>query len=209
MKITANYTNTYPSYSPGGYKSNCTPSFGISFTPKILKDIFIKNTTLHGVSKIRNVHAIFIKNTTLHGVSKIRNVHAGEFGTVCKGSKPLENFERSVAPSELAKLYKKGLSTNTGGWANCFLKSKANRPLSTSSVYDCSVMYLFNEKSNTHFLYHSYFDTTENTFDYLIKTFMPEGFTKANLVTGYAKWYPKHGETLTQMLKALKTNTRG
>ena len=189
MKITANYTNTYPSYSPGGYKSNSTPSFGISFKPKILKDIFTKNTPLHGVSKIKNVHA-------------------GKFGTVCKGSKPLKNFEDRIGTKELEKLYKKGLSTNTDGWANCFLKSKADRPLSTSSVYDCSVMYLFNEKTNTHFLYHSYFDTTENTFDYLIKTFMPEGFTKANLVTGYAKWYPKHGETLTQMLKALKTNTQ-
>ena len=178
MKITANYTNTYPSYSPGGPKSNSTPSFGISLKPKILKDIFVKNTPLHGVSQIKNAHA-------------------GEFGTVCNGSKPLENFEDRIGIKELEKLYKKGLSTNTGGWANCFLKSKADRPLSTSSVYDCSVMYLFND-----------FDTNKSTFDYLIKTFMPEGFTKANLVTGYAKWYTKHQKTLTQMLKALKTNTQ-
>ena len=187
MKISANYT--YPSYNANRLKNNSTPSFGISFKPELLKDLFVKNTPLHGVSKIKNVHA-------------------GEFGTVCKGSKPLKNFEESIGSTELKKLYKKGLSTNTEGWANCFLKSSAENPLSTSSVYDCSVMYLFNEKSKTHFLYHSFFDTTKTAFDYLIKTFMPEGFTKANLVTGYAKWYPKHGETLTQMIKALKINTK-
>ena len=65
----------------------------------------------------------------------------------------------------LDKLYKRGLSTNTEGWSDCFLKSGADNPLSTSSVYDCSVMYLFNKDTNTHFLYHSYYKKNQDEFD--------------------------------------------
>ena len=101
MKITANYTNTYPSYSPGGPKSNSTPSFGISLKPKILKDIFVKNTPLHGVSQIKNAHA-------------------GEFGTVCNGSKPLENLKTELGSKNSKSCIRKGFQQTQAAGQTAF-----------------------------------------------------------------------------------------
>ena len=167
------------------------PSFGINLKNSILKDVFLRQTS--GAKK---------------SLSRIKNIHPGEYGTECTGSLPLENFEEQFGLKELKNIYKKGFSTNTEGWANCFLKSDAQKPLSTSSVYDCSVLYLFNEKTNTHFLYHAYFNTDKNLFDFLIKTFMPEGFSKACIVPGDANWSASHSETLPEMFAALKCNNK-
>ncbi len=187
MKISDRYNNfTFPCT---GYKPY-TPCFGISFKmPKLVSDIFVK----------QNIDEVY-------GIMKIKKVHSGKFGTMCKNSIPLKNFEEQFDPETLDKLYKRGLSTNTEGWSDCFLKSGADNPLSTSSVYDCSVMYLFNKDTNTHFLYHSYYKKNQDEFDSLIKTFMPEGFSKAEILAGSTNWYLRHAQTLPEMLKALRGN---
>lgn len=186
MKITNQYSYIKPSITNNNY--HYTPSFGISFKKsKLLTDIFLRSSSITGVTKIKNLHA-------------------GEFGTECKYSRPLENFEEQFGLKKLRELYKKGFSTNTEGWADCFLKSSADTPLSTSSVYDCSVLYLFNKNTNTHLLYHSYYEANKDSFEFLIKNFMPEGFTKADILPGDRKWYMRHWETLPQMLKALKAS---
>ncbi len=190
MKITPKY-NSYNQYQnlTAGIAGNNTysPTFGISFRPKLLKDMFTRQTP-----------------ELPKGILNIKNVHAGEFGTECKGSLPLPDFEKSFGFRKLEKLYRTGYSTNIEAWANCLLKSTADRPLSTSSVHDCSVLYLYNNVTNTHFLYHTYYDTDKKGFEFLIKTFMPEGYTKADIVPGDAKWHVRHGRTLLQMFKALK-----
>ncbi len=190
MKITNNYGKiNYYSWTKPKYTS---PSFGISFSPKkSLRDIFVKKSP-----------------GSESGISKIKRLHPGNFGTECKGSLPLGDFEELFGLKELQNVYKKGISTNTDGWADCFLKSMANTPLSTSSVYDCSVMYLFNKDTNTHFLYHSYYKTYKDTFDSIIKNFMPEGFTKAVILPGQNRWVSSHEITLPEMLKAIKLNNK-
>lgn len=189
MKITAKYNNF--SYSCPKRKPYM-PSFGISFkAPKLLSDIFIRQS-----------------NQPAQKVFKLKKLKAGKFGTECKNSSPLKNFDNSVDFDKLKELYKNGFSTNTDGWADCFLKSKANNPLSTSSVYDCSVMYLFNKDTNTHFLYHSSFRSEQKDFDFLIKTFMPEGFTKAEILPGAKRWLERHSLTLPEMVKAIQSNNK-
>ncbi len=188
MKIAGQYNNLTLKHSSN---SSYSPNFGIKFKmPVLLADIFVK------------------QKDSVKNITKIKKLHAGKFGTECKNSIPLANFEEMFGLKELEKLYKKGLSTNTEGWADAFLKAKADRPLSTSSVYDCSVMYLFNKDTNTHFLYHSQFNKDKTAFDTLIKTFMPEGFTKADILPGINKWYARHWETLPKMLQALKENNK-
>lgn len=167
------------------------PSFSSILKPKLFRDIFCKQ-----------------KKEVSGGIGEIKNIFPGEFGTQCKASIPLANFEEQFCKEDLAKLYKKGLSTNTEAWADCFLKSSADKPLSTSSVYDCSVLYLFNESTGTHFLYHSYFDVYKNFFQSLIKTLMPEGYTKAAIVPGVAEFFHSHKQTISEMFKALKESNR-
>lgn len=165
-----------------------SPVFGIRFkVPKLLTDVFVKQSF-----------------SSENGVYKIINVHPGKFGTECKYSVPLQCFEEQFGIKELNKLFRNGLSTNTEALSDAFLKSCADNPLSTSSVYDCSVMYVYNEKTNTHFLYHSAFQKVENDFMNLLKTFMPEGFTAAEILPGINKWCNRHKITLPEMLKALR-----
>ena len=189
MKIGNNYFHKNNSLKQVhcGYNA---PSFGISFKkPKLITDIFEKH-----------------KDCFSKSISKIEKLHPGEYGTECKNSIPLKNFEEQFDAEKLKELYKSGFSTNTEGWADCFLKSSADNPLSTSSVYDCSVMYLYNKNTNTHFLYHSFYNTSQKYFDFLIKNFMREGFTKADILPGDSNWYARHKETLPRMLKAIKNN---
>ncbi len=189
MKITTKHNNF--SFYTQKTRYN-TQSFGISFkTPKLLSDIFVKN-----------------KTCAANDIYKIKNIHAGKYGTECKNSIPLENFKEQFDQPKLLELSQRGISTNTEGWADSFLKSNADNPISTSSVYDCSVMYLFNKDTNTHFLYHSYFNNKQDKFDELIKTFMPEGFNKADILPGSGNWYKRHSLTLPEMLKAIKENNK-
>ena len=190
MKITAKYNNH--SFYTQKAQHNSAPSFGIRFkAPKLLTDIFVKSRPNPAV-----------------GITEIKKVRGGEFGTECKNSIPLKNFEEQFESSKLAKLKEKGISTNTEGWSDSFLKSSADNPISTSSVYDCSVMYLFNKDTNTHFLYHSYFNNKQDKFNELIKTFMPEGFSNADILPGSPNWYKRHAVTMPEMLKAIKENNK-
>lgn len=196
MQITSQYKiNNYyknKNYTKISLKSGYTiPSFGINLKPKILTDLFTKN-----------------KQDIPQCISIIKNVHPGEFGTECKGSIPLPDFEENFSIKELKRLYKIGYSTNIDAMANCFLKSSADKPLSTSSVYDCSVLYLYNKDKNTHFLYHTYHNADSKDFKFLISTFMPENFTNAYIIPGDAQWYVKHLNTMKEMLKALKASNK-
>ncbi len=194
MKITAqyNYNNQYKASNHFNHtQKRENPSFGISFKPKVLADYFAGG-----------------RQSVKEGISRIQNVRSGEFGTECKGSIPLTDFEENFSNSELKRLYDLGYSTNIDGYADCYLKSSANKPLSTSSVYDCSVLYLFNKDKNTHFLYHAYYNTDKKEFEFILKTFMPEGFTKAEIIPGDAKWYLRHIGTMTDMLKAVKSTDK-
>lgn len=175
--------NTSKSLAPA---TPSAPSFGISFKPKALKDLFVR------------------VQSPSDSLSRIKHVRPGQFGTVCDGSKPLADFADAVMDEDFDKICKSGFSTNIGGWAGCFLKSKAYRPLSTSCVFDCSVMYLFNKDKNTHFLYHAYYNTPEEDFKDLIKIFMKEGYTSASLVPGDRYWHDRHELTLDAMFHVLK-----
>lgn len=159
------------------------PNFGIKFKPVHIKDLFVKS---------------------VKGLQSLNNIKRGEYGTICKGSKPLPNFYDEFSEKELKQACKRGISTNTESFANCFLKSSAQKPLSTSSVHDCSVMYLFNEKTNTHFMFHSYYKNTEDYFENLIKTFMKEGFSKAYILPGDNAWTERHPQTMHAMFNAIK-----
>lgn len=101
-------------------------------------------------------------------------------GTKCKNSIPLRKFWDFF---EIDKnTFLKGFSTNTDGFANSFLKTKSNIPISTSYVHDCSVMYLFNKNTKTHAIYHAAPDCKSETLQFMINSLMPEGFTKAAII---------------------------
>ena len=179
----------------------------IKITPQI--NISIKQTINSQRKKICSISKNLIdtftnSSNTKKGLEEIREIQAGKYGTVCKGAKPLMDFVDIVGDEKYEKLLIEGISTNREGWANSFLKSKSNIPLSTSSVQDCSVMYLFNEKAKTHFLFHTYYQNTEKDFLKIINTFMPEGFDKANIVPGNKYWLDRHKQTLPEMFKAIK-----
>ena len=175
-------------YKPAGNITHKpqNPSFGISFRPKELKDVFLR-----------------LKSPS-DSIKSISDVQPGEYGTVCRGSKPLQDFSDAVMNEDYEKILERGISTNIGGLANCVLKSKSENPLSTSSVFDCSVLYLFNKEANTHMLYHSYYNAPEKDLKTLIKTFMKEGFSGAAIVPGDRYWYQRHDFTLKTMLNVLK-----
>ncbi len=188
MKIIGQYNSCNYKYS---MQKSYTPVFGFKLKPQLLFDVFTKSY-LPASNKI----------------SGIKNIHPGEYGTECSGSIPLKNFEEVFTGTELSKFYKTGISTNTGGWANSFLKSSADNPLSTSSVYDCSVLYLFNKETNTHFMYHSYYNVKRDFFNYLIRTFMPEGISDAAIIPGDSRWFKYHKNTLQEMFASIKNSNK-
>ena len=159
-----------------------------------------------GLFSYKNLNNIFSRNkqTLQKNLTAIRRVKPGVYGTECAGSIALSDFEKQFTPEELTKIHNKGLSTNIDAWADALLKSSADNPLSTSSVYDCSVLYAFNDKKNTHFLYHSYFDVGRDFFESILKTFMPENYSKACIIAGDSNWWERHSQTIPQMFKALK-----
>ena len=138
------------------------------------------------------------------GLKEIKHIFAGTFGTYIEGSEPLQDFACAFKPEHTAAVFKRGLSTNIGGVANCLLKTKWDNPVSTSGVFDCSVMYLANEKTHTHFLYHMYKDSYYDKITGLIKEFMPEGFTHASIIPGDKKHVETHKKYLYEVFKAIK-----
>lgn len=154
-------------------------------------------------TKFQTLKDLFINNN--NGLKELSNIKSDTFGTSCKGSIPLTNFMKQFkSEKELQKIIKKGLSTNKDGYAYSFLKTTANKPLSTSFVHDCSVMYLYNENKNTHFLYHIFPQTPKKEIDYMIKNFMPEGYTHASIVPGSREYTNTHKEYLPNVFNSIK-----
>lgn len=137
-----------------------------------------------------------------NAISEITNVHPFILGgTQCNNSIPLKNFWDFF---ESDGRYIKGFSTNKDGYANSFLKTKANVPLSTSFVHDCSVMYLFNKNTKTHALYHAHSKCPKETLKFIIDTLMPEGITKGAIVPGDHLFFQEHKRNMENMLKLMK-----
>ena len=126
------------------------------------------------------------------GLTELKHIYAGTYGTYLEGSRALTDFFSCMAPNIRENIVKRGLSTNIDSVANCFLKSKWDNPISTSGVFDCSVLYLANEKTQTHFLYHMFKDVDYAKIQKIIKQFMPEGFTQAAIVPGDKKYIAEH-----------------
>lgn len=167
-----------------------------TFTSKTLKNL---KTLKKNANALKDI--VSIQNL---GLNSIKKVSSGEYGTICKGSIPLRNFNDYINEEQLFNLYKKGISTNRNGYANSFLKTSADNPISTSYVHDCSVMYLHNKDTNTHMLYHTLWNTPKKHFKFLINNLMPEGVTNAGLAPGCKYWTTRHEWTLQDMFKAIK-----
>ena len=138
------------------------------------------------------------------GLTELKHIYAGTYGTYLEGSRALTDFFSCMAPNIRENIVKRGLSTNIDSVANCFLKSKWDNPISTSGVFDCSVLYLANEKTQTHFLYHMFKDVDYAKIQKIIKQFMPEGFTQAAIVPGDKKNIAEHKKYLYEVFKAVK-----
>ena len=158
-----------------------------------------KNPSFEGATTVAKISASATK-----GLTEIKHIYAGTYGTFCEGSKPLSDFFCRLSPEVKDALIKRGLSTNIDCVANCFLKSKWDNPISTSGVFDCSVMYLANKNTKTHFLYHMYKDVDYAKIQKTIKQFMPEGFTNAAIVPGDKKHIAEHKKYLYDVFKAIK-----
>ena len=162
------------------------------------------------VSKTKNLKDVFSRNQFLSeekkSISRISNIKPIIFaGTSCAGSIPLQNFWKFFKfknPKLKSKYF--GLSTNKDGYADSFLKEKSNIPLSTSFVHDCSALYLYNEKTKTHALYHAAPDCKEGHLKFIIEKLMPEGVTKAAIVPGDYVFYKKHYDNMHNMFYILK-----
>lgn len=146
-----------------------------------------------------------IGSKTAHkSLDRIADVKPGCMaGTKCKGSIPLRNFWNFIKKDKFLKC--KGYSTNKDGYGNCFLKSKANMPISTSYVHDCSVMYLYNKDTNTHAMYHAVSACPYKTLQFILHKLMPEGFTKGAIIPGDYIFYNEHKRNMKNMFKLLKT----
>lgn len=152
----------------------------------------------------------FIKQTTnpkpfKRGLSEIKGIKAGcGGGTTCNGAKYLRNFWSIFDRSSIKTVRAKGFATNTEAYPNSYLKAKANVPLSTSGVYDCSVMYLYNEKTKTHALYHAEHKISKKELKKILRFLMPEGISHGIIVPGTAHWHKRHESNLHNMFKVMK-----
>ncbi|GEM_PF-2049531 len=161
--------------------------------------LYAKNLT-HSI-----IRDLYTKNSE-KGLTSISDITAGRYGTVCKGSIPLSNLFNQMDRRKIQILKQIGISTNNLGIGSCFLKSSADKPLSTSFVQSCSVMYLYNGADNTHFMYHIYEDIQKPTLDFLIQHFMQNGYTDAAIVPGH-KWFKDtHELYLSKVFEAIQTN---
>ena len=120
------------------------------------------NRPTFGHAKLKHLYTkdFFVKSDLkLASLSEIKDITPVAFaGTKCRGAIMLKNFWDTIAPKNLKKkfiLSRQGLSTNKNGFADSFLKTQAHKPISTSFVHDCAVMYLYNDKTKTHAMYHA------------------------------------------------------
>lgn len=187
MKINNNFIQNTPAYKTK--PSQQTAFSGLKLSKKFLNDVFLLQNQLSN-----------------KGLKSLKNIRSGEFGTVCKGSIPLKPFWAHFDKHERLKLKHIGLSTNADGFPRSFLKSSADKPLSTSLVHSCSVMYLYNKPTNTHFLYHASEEVPKSELGYMVKNFMPEGCTHAIIKPGDGYWSDVHKITLPEMFDAIRQN---
>lgn len=174
----------------------------ISFNPAIT---YRKNPNFYGsnlgLNRVKNIFSPF-KN----GLSKIEDIKAGvKGGTTCKNSLPLKNFWKNTDTFQREKLENTGMSTNTVGYARCFLKAKADVPISTSFVHDCTVMYLYNSNTETHCLYHAEAEAQKSILEYIAETLMPEGFTSGAIIPGCSLWISSHVGNMLNMFDVMKS----
>lgn len=161
-----------------------------------------------------NHNVKFIKQITTpqpfkRGLTEITGIRAGSGGgTTCDGAKSLRNFWSIFDKSSIKPVRAKGLATNTEAYPNSYLKAKANVPLSTSGVYDCSVMYLYNDKTKTHALYHAEHSISKKELKKVLKFLMPEGISHGIIVPGISRWYKRHEKNLHNMFKVMKESNR-
>ena len=193
MKVYNQFINRNTYYGNNTPKHNTTknqPTFeGSRLNNRLLKEIYLAQNALYN-----------------KGVMTIQNVHSGEFGTICNGSKPLKSFWSIIPKDKRALIQQCGLSTNSQGIPRSFLKSCADKPLSTSFVHSCSVMYLYNKPTNTHFLYHASEQVPPEELGYMVKNFMPEGCTHAIIAPGDAYWSDIHKLTIPNMFNEIRKN---
>ena len=149
-----------------------------------------------------------IKGCVQESLTEIKNILPVAFaGTKCEGAIMLPDFWKSVNIKNLAQTFRiksTGLSTNKDGYADSFLKTKSTKPISTSFVHDCAVMYLYNDKTKTHALYHAAPRTKIKKLDFMIKTLMPEGFTQGCIIPGDFVFYKEQKANLTNMFELMK-----
>ena len=171
------------------------------------------NKTVFRRAKLKQTGAkdFFVKTASgllQDSLTEIKDIAPVAFaGTKCSGALMLNDFWKSVAPKNLAtkfKLNMLGLSTNRDGFADSFLKTYSDRPISTSFVHNCAVMYLYNDKTKTHAMYHAAPNTKVKKLDFMIKTLMPEGFTHADIVPGDYSFYREQAPNMKNMFKLLK-----
>jgi len=173
-----------------GLRQSSAPYFGgLKLKPQSLKDVFVSQNLRYE-----------------KGLDDVKNIRGGKFGTVCDGSIPLKPFWAFVSRSDHDTVKLSGRSTNIDGVPRCFLKSNANNPLSTSFVHSCSVMYLFNKKTYTHFLYHASEQVPKEEIGYMVRNFMPEGCTHAFIKPGDAYWSDVHRFTVPAMFDEIRKN---
>ncbi len=179
-----------------------------NYQPVYNKPVFRKNRLKSTLAK-----DFFVKNNNIplqESINEIKDILPVAFaGTKCEGAFMLPDFWKSIAPKNLAKMLKLklcGLSTNKDGYADSFLKTYANRPVSTSFVHDCAVMYLYNDKTKTHAMYHAAPNTKVKKLDFMIKTLMPEGFTNACIIPGDYSFYREQEPNMKNMFQLIKQN---
>ncbi len=177
------------------YNNHINPNFkSLVSKTKTLKDVFYKNQFAQMQKK---------------SINQIVDITPIQFaGTSCKGSIPLQNFWHffKLKNPKLKSNYF-GLSTNKDGYADSFLKEKSNVPLSTSFVHNCSAMYLYNDKTKTHALYHAAPDCSAEHLNSMIQRLMPEGISKAAIIPGDFFFYNEHSHNMNNMLKLIKQNS--
>ena len=168
-----------------------------------------KSPNFYGIKyKKQSLHDLFINNpvgyyTPKKSLKKIQHIQPQFMsGTKCKGSIPLRNFWNFIEKNKYIKQF--GYSTNKDGFGNSFLKAKAKVPISTSYVHDCSVMYLYNKRTNTHALYHAAYDCEAKKIDFMLKTLMPEGITHGSITPGDSYWSDRHVYNLKNMFASMK-----
>ena len=151
---------------------------------------------------------VFRPDSENAGITELGNLYEGDYSTENENSILLPDFEDEFSNKNLIELRKIGQSTNINGFARSFLKTSSDKPISTSAVQDCSVLYLYNDYSKTHFLYHMYSDTTKKEINTIIKTFMPEGYTHAGIVPGDSFWVRIHKNYLPKVFDAVRENNK-